>query len=130
MALAQATENVEQKLPLQYTKYTKVFNEPGEGELPPWRPFNHGIDLKETFIPKVAKTYPMNQKRWKHVKYLLTNISSQAKSENPNHYKPPCSSLFKRRTEDSTLARTIDISMSTQSRTLTHSPSSPPSLTN
>ena len=35
MALAQATEKVEQKLPPQYTKYAKVFNKPGEGELPP-----------------------------------------------------------------------------------------------
>ena len=35
MALAQATERVEQKLPPQYTKYAKVFDEPGEGELPP-----------------------------------------------------------------------------------------------
>ena len=35
MALAQATEKLEQKLPLQYVKYAKVFNEPGEGELPP-----------------------------------------------------------------------------------------------
>ena len=35
MALAQAAEKVEQKLPPQYAKYTKVFEEPGEGELPP-----------------------------------------------------------------------------------------------
>ena len=34
-ALAQATGRVEQKLPPQYTKYAKVFDEPGEGELPP-----------------------------------------------------------------------------------------------
>ena len=56
-ALAQATEKVEQKLPPQYAKYTKVFNEPKDRELPPWWPFDHGIDLKETFVPKVAKTY-------------------------------------------------------------------------
>ena len=30
-ALAQAAEKVEQKLPLQYTKYTKVFDEPKDG---------------------------------------------------------------------------------------------------
>ena len=62
MALAQAAEKVELKLPPQYAKYAKVFDEPGEGELPPRRLFDHGIDLKETFIPKVAKTYPMNPK--------------------------------------------------------------------
>ena len=61
-ALAQAAEKVEQKLPPQYAKYAKVFNEPGEGELPPRRPFNHGIELKETFVPKVAKSYLMDPK--------------------------------------------------------------------
>ena len=62
MELAQAAEKVEQKLPSQYTKYAKVFDELGEGELPPQWLFNHRIDLKETFIPKVAKSYPMNPK--------------------------------------------------------------------
>ena len=35
-ALAQAVKKVEQKLPPQYATYTKVFDEPGEGELPLW----------------------------------------------------------------------------------------------
>ena len=61
-ALAQAAERVEQKLPPQYAKYAKVFNEPKGGELPPQRPFDYGIELKETFIPKVAKSYPMSPK--------------------------------------------------------------------
>ena len=34
-ALAQAAGRVEQKLPPQYAKYTKVFDEPEGGELPP-----------------------------------------------------------------------------------------------
>ena len=34
-ALAQAAGRVEQKLPPQYAKYAKVFNEPKGGELPP-----------------------------------------------------------------------------------------------
>ena len=33
--LAQAAGKVEQKLPPQYAKYAKVFDEPKEGELPP-----------------------------------------------------------------------------------------------
>ena len=61
-ALAQAAERVEQKLPPQYAKYAKVFDKPKGGELPPRQPFDHGIELKETFIPKVAKSYPMNPK--------------------------------------------------------------------
>ena len=45
MAIAQAAENIEQKHPLQYAKYAKVFDEPGEGELPPRQPFDHGSDV-------------------------------------------------------------------------------------
>ena len=60
--IAQAAEKVKHKLPPQYAKYAKVFNEPGNRDLPPRWPFNHGIDLKETFIPKAAKMYPMNLK--------------------------------------------------------------------
>ena len=33
--LAKATEKVEQKLPLQYSKYAKVCNEPKDGKLLP-----------------------------------------------------------------------------------------------
>ena len=61
-ALAQAAKRVEQKRSPQYAKYAKVFDEPEGGELPPRRPFDHGIELKETFVPKIAKSYPMNPK--------------------------------------------------------------------
>ena len=70
-ALAQAAGKVEQKLPPQYAKYAKVFDEPKGGELPPRRPFNHGIELKETFIPKVAKSYPMNPKELEACKAFI-----------------------------------------------------------
>ena len=69
--LAQAAEKIEQKLPLQYAKYAKVFDEPKEGQLPPRQPFDHGIDLKETFVPKVAKTYPMNPKEMEACKAFI-----------------------------------------------------------
>ena len=71
MALAQAAEKVEQKLPPQYAKYAKVFDKPKEGELPPQQPFDHGIELKETFIPKVAKSYPMNPKETEACKAFI-----------------------------------------------------------
>ena len=34
-ALAQAAKKIEQKLPPQYAKFAKVFDEPEEGKLPP-----------------------------------------------------------------------------------------------
>ena len=69
--IAQAAEKVEQKLPPQYAQYTKVFDKTGEGELPLRQPFDHGIDLKETFVPKVAKSYPMNPKEMKACKAFI-----------------------------------------------------------
>ena len=91
MALAQAAEKVEQKLPLQYAKYAKVFNEPKEGELPPRRPFDHRIDLKETFVPKVAKSYPMNPKEMEACKAF---IDEHLKSGKIRKSQPPQASLI------------------------------------
>ena len=48
-------------MPPQYAKYAKVFDEPKDGKLPPQQPSDHDINLKETFIPKVAKTYSEQQ---------------------------------------------------------------------
>ena len=70
-ALAQAAERVEQKLPPQYAEYAKVFDEAKGGELPPQRPFDHRIELKETFTPKVAKSYPMNPKEMEACKVFI-----------------------------------------------------------
>ena len=70
-ALAQAAGKVEQKLPLQYSKYAKVFDKPKDRKLPLWYPFNHAIDLKETFIPKVAKSYLMNPEEIKVCKEFI-----------------------------------------------------------
>ena len=84
--LAQATEKVEQKLPLQYAKDAKVFDEPKDGELPPQQPFDHGINLKETFILKVAKTYPMNPKEMEVCKEFIDEnlkASKIRKSQSP-----------------------------------------------
>ena len=85
-ALAQAAEKVEQKLPPQYAKYTKVFDEPGEGELPPRRPFDYRIELKETFIPKVAKSYPMNPKEMEACRAFINEhlkLGKIRKSQSP-----------------------------------------------
>ena len=47
-------------LPLQYSNYTDVFSEQTFNTLPPWWDFDHAIDLKESFTPKVAKLYLLN----------------------------------------------------------------------
>ena len=47
-------------LPPQYSTYANVFAEQTFNTLPPWQDFDHAIDLKELFVPKVAKLYPLN----------------------------------------------------------------------
>ena len=39
-----------------------MFNNPKAGKLPFRRLFDHTIDLKDPFVPKVAKVYPLNPK--------------------------------------------------------------------
>ena len=90
-ALAQAAGRVEQKLPPQYAKYAKVFDEPKEGELPPRQPFDHGIELKEAFFPKVAKSYPMNPKELEACK---TFIDEHLKSGKIRKSQSPQASPF------------------------------------
>ena len=128
--LAQAAKKVEQKLPPQYAKYTRVFDKPKDRKLPPWWSFDHAIDLKETFIPKVAKTYPMNPKEMGTCKEF---IDEHLKSGKLQKLQSPQASPFffiQRKMEDFALAKTINISMNTPSGMLTPFPLSPPSSTN
>ena len=129
-ALTQAVEKVEQKLSPQYAKYTKVFHEPGEGELPPDNLSTTPSISKKHLSQRWPKPTWWTPKRWRHVKSSLMKISKSAKFTNPNLHKPCCFSLYRRKTEDSILVRTTDISMNILSKMLTHFPSSPPSSTN
>ena len=84
--LTQEAQKGEVKLPPQYKEYAKVFNKPTKGQLPPRCPFDHGIDLKDTFIPKVAKSYPMNPKEMEACKeFINKNLKSGKirKSQSP-----------------------------------------------
>ena len=100
-ALAQAAERVEQKLPPQYAKYAKVFDEPKGGELPPQRPFDHGIELKKTFIPKVAKSYPMNPRETEVCKAFINEHLKSGKIR--KSWSPQASPFFFVRKKDGRL---------------------------
>ena len=58
--LAIATHKDEVTLPSQYSVYADIFSEQTFDTLPPRRDFDHAIELKESFTPKVAKLYPLN----------------------------------------------------------------------
>ena len=58
LTIAATKDNV--VLPPQYSKYVDIFGEQMFNTLPPCQSFNHIIDLKDLFVPKVAKLYPLN----------------------------------------------------------------------
>ena len=58
--LAQADKPKEISVPDFYSSFANVFSEQTYNILPPHCPFNHTIELKDSFIPKIAKVYPLN----------------------------------------------------------------------
>ena len=47
-------------LPAKYAKFTQVFSKEATDYVPPSQPFDHTINLDESFIPKIGKFYPLS----------------------------------------------------------------------
>ena len=60
--LAQAEKPKKISLPNFCSNFADVFAESTHNQLPPHQPFDHTIDLKDTFVPKIAKVHPLNPK--------------------------------------------------------------------
>jgi hypothetical protein len=62
--LALATEKAKTKpnLPPKYAEFSSVFSEKAHDQLPPSRPYDHQINLDESFVPKVGKVYSLSPK--------------------------------------------------------------------
>ena len=60
--LAQDAKTSEILLPKWCEDFTDVFSEKTYDILPPHCPYDHTIDLKPSFVPKIAKVYPLNPK--------------------------------------------------------------------
>ena len=58
--IAQESKPVETTLPEWCRDFEDVFSEKSHEKLPPHRPYDHVIDLKPDFVPKIAKVYPLN----------------------------------------------------------------------
>ena len=58
--LAQAEKPKEIPVPDFCTDFSDVFSEKTYNVLPPNQPFDHTIELKDSFIPKITKVYPLN----------------------------------------------------------------------
>ena len=58
--LAQADKPKDIPIPNFCSSFADVFSEQTYDVLPPHHPFDHTIELKDSFIPKIAKVYPLN----------------------------------------------------------------------
>ena len=50
--------------------FTDIFSEKTYEQLPPHHPFDHTIDLKDIFVPKITKVYLLNPAKKKHLENL------------------------------------------------------------
>ena len=60
--LAQAAKTPNQKIPDWCSDLEDVFSEMTHNVLSPHWSYDHTIDLKPSFVPKIAKVYPLNPK--------------------------------------------------------------------
>ena len=58
--IAMAEKPKEDPIPDFCTDFADVFSKQTYNQLPPHRTFDHAIDLKDIFVPKIAKIYPLN----------------------------------------------------------------------
>ena len=58
--IAQQEKPVEATIPTWCTDFNDVFSEETHDTLPPHRPYDHIINLKPDFVPKIAKIYSLN----------------------------------------------------------------------
>ena len=58
--IAQQAKKAERELPETYKEFADIFSQKDTDGLPPSRPFDHAIQLEDSFTPRRAKNYPLN----------------------------------------------------------------------
>ena len=49
-------------LPAEYAEYAQVFSKEATDHVPPSQPYDHAINLDNSFVPKIGKLYPLSIK--------------------------------------------------------------------
>ena len=89
--LAQADKPKNISVPNFCSSFADVFSEQTYNILPPHCPFNHTIELKDSFVPKITKVYPLNPAEKEACKDF---IDEQLKTERILPLKSPQASPF------------------------------------
>ena len=125
--LAAAAEKSKPKamLPPEYSSFASVFSKEATDHVPPSRPYDHEINLDDSFTPKIRKVYPLSPDEQKATEDFLDENLASGKICPSN--SPQASPFFfvKKRMEDSAPAKTTVTSTNTPFTTPTLFPLSP-----
>jgi hypothetical protein len=94
-------------VPKTYHQYLKVFSKKESERMPIRKPWDHAIDLKETFKPKRANSYRFHPRNRKKCLISLTINYPRNISDLLNRNKPHQYSLYQRKMAESEWYRTI-----------------------
>ena len=108
-------------VPKAYHKYLKVFSKKESERMPIRKPWDHAIDMKDTFVPKKGRLIPLSPQEQKEVSTSSTIRSGRVTLDHQNPLRHPLCSLSLKRMERSEWYRIIAILTNTQSRIITHS---------
>ena len=100
-------KTLEEIIPEELADYKDVFDKKAANRFPESKPYDHAIELKEDFIPKDCKVYPLSlSEQEKLDEFVDENLEKRyIRHRNPlwRHH----SSLSKRKMENYDLAKTI-----------------------
>ena len=107
--LAREAGMMEVKLPERYEEFSSVFSEEEAHRFPPSRPYDHAINLDDSFIPKVGKIYPLTPKEQKATEDFLEENLQLGRIRPSN--SPQAASFFFVNKKDADMPRTQQRSM-------------------
>ena len=79
-------------LPPEYTEFTFVFSKEATDHIPPSQPYNHEINLNESFMLRIGKIYPLSPNEWKATEDILDKNLKSGKIHPSN--SPQASPFF------------------------------------
>ena len=68
---------VEKIVPRQFYKYLKVFEKKKSKRVPTRKTWNHTVDLREGFVPKKGKIYPLSRIKREEVQEFVKDQSKK-----------------------------------------------------
>lgn len=69
--IAHHTQQAEKELPNTFKEFANIFQQKDTNRLSPSQPFNHAIQLEDSFTSQQAKSYPLNPAKLKVCKAFI-----------------------------------------------------------